>query len=87
MPTAMISPCGMPRATSSLTITAARLPESSLLCSALPLESVWPETSNLKTVTSFACRSFLTLMSVLASFFAFASQPFSSSSLSLLKLH
>src|SRR5262245_24868021 len=87
MPIEMISFCGIPRAMSSRTMTAARLPDSSLLCSALPLESVCPETSNLKSVTPATLRRFFISTSVLARFFSLLSQPGISSSLSVLKLH
>ena len=40
MPIDVISLLGMPRPISSRSITAARLADSSLLCSGLPLESV-----------------------------------------------
>jgi hypothetical protein len=71
MPTDTISDLAIPRATSSRSITAARLADSSLLCSGLPLESVCPETSNLKLVTPAILSRFFTSTSASVSFFSF----------------
>ena len=77
----------MPFATSCFTITSARSAESALFLSAEPDESVWPETRNLKFWTPAPLSFFFASMSAFASFCAFASQPFSSSAVPLLKEH
>ena len=71
MPIEVISFSGTPRATSSLAMTAARRPLSSLLCYALPLESVCPETSNLKLLTPALLRFFFALINAFAKFLSF----------------